>query len=608
MPHMQTSMSQATDDDSTIDRRSVLKALGVASAAGLAGCSGGNSGGSGGSGGDFGERVPSIQIEYWSDYGGFTTTQEQMAPIMRTNIEENLGVGVEIVPKDISTQLGELANDQNRDVNISFTWWVPAADRLDPQELLNNMRLDWAGAGGQSNYSNYADCGYTERLLEQTSAETEEERTEGIYETIAYMSEDCAIGNLCPVANIGAWRTDRVEMGGIGTAGIARSNAEWAFKSSLTQGDEMVIAINPIATQTTNWLTYSASMPEAMWQHMISSPVHKYNENFERVELLGSVDVVDSQEVVVELFDDAMFTNGDPITAEDVKFTFEQIKRGGDAGAYPGAAPVPYDSIEAVDEKTCRFTFTEPYIPFANTTLMRWGVLHKASFEEAGAIEDPGGAQFETPLVTSGPLRVTALERGQRVVTEPADTHPTYSAAQPITFQAFRNEETIIGALEAGEADLAPEISPPNAQRVNEEIENAEAEFAGTHTSYNLQYVCHTAPAKFTEFRKAVAAVMDRQQMIDVAMNGQVEPDMYPTYISQNHPLYPPEDMLYKQAESPSGSPDMATQLLEDAGWGFDGDGNLRYPQDADLDPLWPQGESPTVEEFPCMDDLGIDS
>ena len=595
-------MATSDNAENTVDRRSLLQAIGATSAVSLAGCSGDSGSSSGGS--ELGERVSSLQIEYWSDYGGFTTTQEQMAPIISSGIENNLGVDVEVVPKDISTQLGQLASDENRDVNISFTWWVPSTDRLDPQELLNNMRLDWAGANGKSNYSNYADCEYTQSLFDQTSAETPEAREQGLNETIARMSEDCAISNLCPVANIGAWQTDQVDVGGIGQGGLARSNAEWAFKSATTDGSEMIVAINPIATETSNWLTQSASMPEAMWQHMISSPVHKYNEDYEVVELLGEVDIVGSQEVVVELFDDAQFTNGDPITAEDVKFTFEQIKRGGEAGAYPGAAPVPYDSIEAVDEQTCRFTFTESYIPFANTTLMRWGILHKESFEEAGAIENPGGVQFETPIVTSGPLEVVDLQRGQRVVTEPSDTHPTYEAAQPITFEAFRNEETMITALEAGEIDLVPEVSPPNAQRVNEEIDGATAEFRGTHTSYTLQYVCHTAPCKFTEFRKAIAAAVDRKQMIGVAMNGQVEPDMYPTYISRNHPRFPPEDMLYKQVEDPSGNPEMAVQMLEEAGWGFDSDGNLRYPQDADLNPQWPQGETPSEQDFPCLSEF----
>ncbi|MFO8116154.1 MAG: ABC transporter substrate-binding protein [Halorubrum sp.] len=590
---------QADDSGESIDRRTVLQALSGAAAVGLAGCSGDESSA------DLGERVSTIQMEYWSDYGGFTTTQEQMAPLIRQGIE-GLGAEVDVVPKDLGTQTGQMANDENRDNNISFTWWVPAADRLDPQELLNNMRLDWAGANGKSNTSNYVDCEYTTRLIEQTEAETPEERQDGLHETIAYMSEDCAIDNLCPVANIGAWRTDMVEIDGVGTGGLARSNAEWIFKSELMEDGELIVGIDPIATETTNWMTHTASMPEAMWQHMIHSPIHKYNEDYEVVELLGSVDVVDSREIVVELFDDAAFTNGDPVTAEDVKFTFEQILRGGDAGAYPGAAPVPYDAIEAVDEQTVRFTFTEPYIPFAETTLMRWGILHKESFEEVGAVESPGDASFETPIVSSGPLEVTSIEQGQRVVTEPHDGHPQYEAAQPVIFEAYRNEESMINALQAGEAHIGVEISPPNAKRVNEEIENTEARFEGTHTSYNLQYVCHTAPCKFTEFRKAVGASVNRDQLVSTAFDGRVEPDMFPTYISENHPMFPPEDMLYEHPDS-SGDMEAARAMLEEEGWGWDSDGNLHYPQDADLEPLWPEGEVPSAEQFPCIEELGLD-
>jgi peptide/nickel transport system substrate-binding protein len=100
---------------------------------------------------------------------------------------------------------------------------------------------------------------------------------------------------------------------------------------------------------------------------------------------------------------------------------------------------------------------------------------------------------------------------------------------------------------------------------------------------------------------------MNRQQMIGVALAGEVEPEMYPTYISKNHPMYPPEDMLSGWAESPQGSPDVARQMLEDAGWGWDGNDNLHYPPDADLDPLWPQGEVPSAEDFPCIEELGLD-
>ncbi len=617
-----------------INRRRLIQAIGAASAAGLAGCggSGGDGGdgggdtgggdtgggdtgggdtGSGGSGGsaDLGERVPTIQIEYWSDYGGFTTTQEQMLPVIRRGIEEHLGVDVEIVPVDISTQLGQLAADENRTVDITFGWWVPTMDRLDPQELFNNLRIEWAGANGNSNYWNYADCQYTDLLIQQSNAGTQDERQNRIDELLAYASDQGIFGDLCPVANIGAWRTDRVDMQGIGNGGIVRSNAEWAMLSESMSGEDLVVAIDPIATETLNWLTHHASMPEAMWQHMISSPVQKYDHNFELRGLLGDVET-SAQEVTVELYDDAAFTNGDPVTAEDVKFTFEQIIRGGEAGAYPGAAPVPYEGgspqegISIVDEQTVQFSFSEPYLPFAQTTLMRWGVLHKESFEAAGAVDDPAGAQFELPLVTSGPFEVTDFQQGQRVVVEARDNHSVFEPNQGIIFNAYRNEESAIQALQAGEADVLPEISPPNAQRINDQIENAEAAFAGAHTTYILQPVCHIAPSKFRPFRRAVNAVLNRQEMIAIAFDGAVEPEMYGTYISQNHPFYPSEDVLEPQADDPTGSPEMGRGFLEEAGWGWDDNGNLRYPADADLEPLWAQGEVPSEDDFPCLSEL----
>lgn len=601
----------STGSGTTVDRRTILKAVGGASAVGLAGCTGGNGddddGGTTPAGDpddDLGERVETVQMEYWSDYGGFTTTQEQMAPVIRNGVENHLGAEMDVVPVDISTQLGQMAADENRDNNITFGWWVPSTDRIDPQELLSNLRLDWAGANGRANYWNWADCEYTELVLDQERASTAEEREEMLHDAIRRMADQCVCGDLAPVANIGAWRTDMVDMEGIGEGGMARSNSDWAYRSTLTDDnfDELIIGTDPIATETTNFPTHHASMPEAQWQHMIHSPIHKFNADYELEELLGSVDIVDSQEVVVELFDDAEFSNGDPITADDVKWTFEQVRRGADAGAYPGALPVPYDEIVVEDEQTVRFTFTEPYIPFANTTLMRWGIWHSETFIEAGAEEAPADVSLEMPIPTSGPLGVEDMDTGERVICTPNEGHPVYTPDQDVIFEAYRNEETMVTALEAGECHIAPELSPPNAERVNEQIDNAQAEFRGAHTTYLLQYVCHTPPYKFEEFRKATSAAINRQEMIDIAFDGEVEPELYPTYISATHPMYPDEDTMYQQA-TPEGEPERAQQLLQDEGWGWDEDGNLHYPPDADLSPLWAEGEVPSADDFPCIDE-----
>lgn len=94
---------------------------------------------------------------------------------------------------------------------------------------------------------------------------------------------------------------------------------------------------------------------------------------------------------------------------------------------------------------------------------------------------------------------------------------------------------------------------------------------------------------------------------MNTAFDGRVEPDMFPTYISGNHPMFPPEEMLYEHPDT-SGDVEAARAMLEEEeGWGWDADGNLHYPPDADLEPLWPEGEVPSAEDFPCIDDLGLD-
>jgi peptide/nickel transport system substrate-binding protein len=73
------------------------------------------------------------------------------------------------------------------------------------------------------------------------------------------------------------------------------------------------------------------------------------------------------------------------------------------------------------------------------------------------------------------------------------------------------------------------------------------------------------------------------------------------SYFTSAHPWYP-EDEVYQATDDPTGDVEQAKQILRDAGWGWDDDGNLRYPADADLSPRWPKGEYPNEDNgFPCV-------
>jgi peptide/nickel transport system substrate-binding protein len=59
--------------------------------------------------------------------------------------------------------------------------------------------------------------------------------------------------------------------------------------------------------------------------------------------------------------------------------------------------------------------------------------------------------------------------------------------------------------------------------------------------------------------------------------------------------------MLATITDKPEGDIEEAKQVLRDAGWGQDDDGNWHYPPDADLSPRWPKDGKPSASEFPCL-------
>jgi peptide/nickel transport system substrate-binding protein len=593
-----------SDTTETINRRRLIQAIGTASAVGLAGCGGGGGGDGGSSSGDLGERVPEVTNEYWSDYGGFTTIQENMSAIIERNADDVLGVSIDSVGKGINTQLDETFNDE-RNAEITFFWYVNGFYRLDPQELTRWFAADNAGANGRANVANWANCEYTEAALAQESAPTEDQRREDVYQSQEIISDACVPIALTPNVDIGAWRTDEIEAQGIDDAGVTRTNANFFIEmESLTDRERIGIGVDPIMFETRNYLTQTAGNPSAPWEVQLHSPLLWYNESYELENYLAeSYEVTEEGErITFQILDDATFHNGDPVTAEDVKFTFEQLVRGAEAGVYPKPSLPPYESINAVDEKTVEFNFSEPYLLFLSAIAPRWGILHKETWEAGGAVENPGGFEFEN-VVGSGPYQFVDSEAGSYMEWEPYEDHPVDVPDKNLYWRAYRDETTMIEALDNNEIQVLPEVSPGGASRTSE-MSDVEAYYADGFLSFVLYPQASFAPGKFEAFRKALAASIDRQQLSDIAYQGEADPELYANHFMPSHPWRAPDDRLYQMADDPTGSPEMATSILEDAGWGWDSDGNLHYPPDADLSPVWPQGEEPSAEDFPCLSDV----
>jgi peptide/nickel transport system substrate-binding protein len=152
------------------------------------------------------------------------------------------------------------------------------------------------------------------------------------------------------------------------------------------------------------------------------------------------------------------FHNGDPITAEDVKFSFDRYNG---AGARELRAHVR--QLDTVDPLTIRFTLKEPwpdFMTFYGTTATAAGiVLPKKYFESVGA------DGFKQKPIGAGPYRFVSQRPGIEIVLE---ANPSYWRHVPyvrkLTLKSVPDSTTRLAMLRSGETDYALFLDGPEAQ------------------------------------------------------------------------------------------------------------------------------------------------
>ena len=125
-------------------------------------------------------------------------------------------------------------------------------------------------------------------------------------------------------------------------------------KDSLTIGiDSDAVALDPLRVNDTLTMSILSNVYE---------PLVRMNNDSEIVPALATKWETsdDGLEYTFTLRTDATFHNGDPITAEDVKYSLEAAVESSYTGPYMNFI----DKVEAVDEKTVKVTLQYAYAPF----------------------------------------------------------------------------------------------------------------------------------------------------------------------------------------------------------------------------------------------------
>ena len=143
------------------------------------------------------------------------------------------------------------------------------------------------------------------------------------------------------------------------------------------------------------------------------------------------------------------FHNGDPLTAEDVKFSFERYR-----GVASRSFKTRVASVDVVDAHRVRFVLRQPWPDFMTffgtpATGAAWIVPKKY-------VERVGDEGFKKAPVGAGPYRFVAFTPGVEVVLEAFEPYWRKTPhVKRLVFKVVPDESTRLAMLKRGEADVA---------------------------------------------------------------------------------------------------------------------------------------------------------
>jgi len=175
----------------------------------------------------------------------------------------------------------------------------------------------------------------------------------------------------------------------------------------------------------------------------------------------------DITEWTFHLRDDAEFSNGDPVTAEDVEKTINMLNDP-DVGS-PAQGDLPIENVKVVDETTVRFTTEYPYVDLPIRLAGEWYRILPADVLEddvqAPEEEDLGSGPFNLENWTVGDeLRASANESYFKT-DEEGNSLPYVNEISQRTLPDAQSE---ISALQTGDTDLMYDVPHGNWKRVTD--------------------------------------------------------------------------------------------------------------------------------------------
>jgi peptide/nickel transport system substrate-binding protein len=269
------------------------------------------------------------------------------------------------------------------------------------------------------------------------------------------------------------------------------------------------------------------------------------------------------------LRDGVKWSDGQPFTADDVAYTFNEIVLKPEVGATGRGNFSAVKDVQAVDPKTVTVNLSRPFAALPAYLAYNAGILPKHVFQSAGDPWQLNSFNKGTP-VSTGPFKVESFTAGQSVVLARNDD---YFAGKPLldklVFKVVADANTQIAQALSGELQI---MILDNKAAVDR-LKGARGVSVQPRTLVQYYWLAlNQTDPRFQDLkvRQAIEYAIDRQAIIQAVEKG---------YGSiANSPIVPAMKAYYDPSQESKYpyDPQKATALLQEAGWSPGPDGTLQ--------------------------------
>ncbi len=267
-------------------------------------------------------------------------------------------------------------------------------------------------------------------------------------------------------------------------------------------------------------------------------------------------DWIDDKTLEVSIREGVTFHNGDHLTADDVKFTFDRILS--DFGN--GTIAVLYetlDSVDKVDDLTVQFNLNRSDAAFEQRLGSIWG----ANIVPKDYVEEVGDEAFQTAPIGTGPYELVKYSPERYTLERYEDFWSELPAARSIELIEVPEASSRMTGLMTGELDIINDIPSDQVDTVSdaEGINVLSTPIKNIHV-YTFQTKDENSIMSNLAFRQGLNHAIDRETLVDMLWYENAQ-------VPNGHQFEAYGDLYIEDYQGVGYDPDLARELIEESGY-----------------------------------------